>query len=346
MKFTKIDIDECYAYLIVTQEDKAILIDPKLDYAEYYLHILEEKKLELEMVIDTHLHADHLSAGAYLKEETGATYGMYENSPCASIDRKFYDNEEFKIDNLNFRIIYTPGHTDNSMCVICEDKIFTGDFLFLDGSGRDDLPTGDCEAHFYTLDRLRGLEDFYVVCPAHNYGANELSSLHQVRKENPILNCKSLDEFKKLTKPEREAEEWIHDVIKFNNEGNKDINSIKIPKREAICQKGQGEKGSLDNVAFVTKYEINELLGCKNQPVILDVREKTEFYDIKPIDGSIFINIKELPSSLDKLQEYKGRTFITVCKSGARATKAAKILQGAELGKVFVLKGGIQEYRK
>ncbi|MGL5068313.1 MAG: MBL fold metallo-hydrolase [Sarcina sp.] len=346
MKFTKIDIDECYAYLIVTQKDRAILIDPKLDYAEYYLHILDEKKLELEMVIDTHLHADHLSAGAYLSKKTGATYAMYENTKCDAVTRRFYDNEEFKIDNLNFRIIYTPGHTDNSMCVICEDKIFTGDFIFLDGSGRDDLPTGDSEVHFYSLDRLRGLEEYYVVCPAHNYGANELSSLHQIRKENPVLNCKTLNEFRELTKPEEDAKEWMYDVVKFNSKGNKDINSIKIPKNKSVCQKGQEEGGSLDSVAFITKHEVNELLAREDKPVVLDVREKTEFYEIKPIEGSIFINIKELPSKMEELEEFKGKTFITVCKSGVRATKAAKMIHGAQLGTVFVLKGGIQEYRK
>ncbi|MGL4655282.1 MAG: MBL fold metallo-hydrolase [Sarcina sp.] len=346
MKFTKIDIDQCYAYLLVTDKNKAILIDPKLDYADYYLHILDENKLELDMIIDTHSHADHLSAGAYLSDETGATYAMYENTSCPAVTRRLHDNEEFVIDNLNFRVIYTPGHTDNSMTIICEDKLFTGDFLFLDGSGRDDLPTGSEEDHFYSLDRLRGLEDYYVVCPAHNYGMNELSSLHQVRKENPVLNCKSLDEFKKITKPEEKPEEWMLDVVEFNAKGNKDINSIKVPKNASVCQKGQEEEGNLDNVGYITKYEVNELLGNGCKPVILDVREKKEFYEIKPIEGSIFINIKELPSKLGELEEFKGKTFITVCKSGVRAMKAAKMIQGAQLGKVFVLKGGIQEYRK
>lgn len=346
MKFTKIDIDECYAYLIVTDENRAVLIDPKLDYADYYLHILDENKLELDMIIDTHSHADHLSAGAYLSEETGATYAMYENTTCPAVTKKLYDNEEFKIDNLNFRVIYTPGHTDNSMTVICEDKLFTGDFIFLDGSGRDDLPTGSAQNHFYSLDRLRGLDDYYVVCPAHNYGMNELSSLHQIRKENPILNCKTLDEFIEITKPKENAEEWMYDVIKFNAEGRKDIDSIKIPKNASVCQKGQEEEGHLDNVGYISKYELNELLrnGCK--PVVLDVRDKKELYEIKPVEGSIFINIKELPSKIEKLEEYKGKTFVTVCKSGVRAMKAAKMIQGLNLGKVFVLKGGIQEYRK
>lgn len=346
MKFTKIDIDECYAYLLVTDEKNAVLIDPKLDYADYYLHILEEKKLKLNMIIDTHLHADHLSGGAYLKDKTDATYAMYENSECLAITKKLYDNEEFKIDNLNFRVIYTPGHTDNSMTVICEDKLFTGDFLFLDGSGRDDLPTGNDEAHFYSLDRLRGLEDYYVVCPAHNYGMNELSSLYQIRKENPVLNCRTLDEFRRITKPEEKPEEWMFDVVKFNSKGDKDINSIKVPKNASVCQKGKKEEGNLDNVGYIVKEEVDELLKSENKPVILDVREKEEFLEIEPIEGSIFINIKELPSKLKELEKFRGKTFVTVCKSGVRAMKAAKMIQGLELGKVFVLKGGIKEYRK
>lgn len=204
MKFTKIDIDECYAYLLVTDKNRAILIDPKLDYANYYLHILEQSKLSLAMVIDTHMHADHLSAGAYLSSKEGVEYAMYENTKCEAITKRLCDNEEFRVDNLNLnlKVIYTHGHTNNSMTLICEDKLFTGDFLFLDGSGRDDLPTGSDEEHFYNLDKIRELEDYYIVCPAHNYGMNELSSLYQIRKENPVLNCKTLDEFRKVTKYE------------------------------------------------------------------------------------------------------------------------------------------------
>lgn len=346
MKFTKIDIDNCYAYLIVTEKNNGILIDPKLDYGNYYLNILNQNKVKLKLIIDTHTHADHLSAGIYLKEATGASYGMYEKTKSVGVDRKFKDLEEFDIDELHFKIIYTPGHTNNSICVICEDKLFTGDFLFLDGSGRDDLPTGSSEEHYNSLKKLEDLEDYLVVCPAHNYAEHELSSLHQVRKENEILKCKTLEEFIELTKPEEKAPEWMNDVIKLNTEGNKDLSSVDIASSGGACQKGKGGSGSLDNIGYINKEELIDTMKMKLNTVILDVREEKEFKELKPIDGSVFIEIKELPNRLEELEKYRGKTFITICKSGVRALKAAKMIKGMNLGSAFVLKGGIEEFRK
>lgn len=346
MKFTKIDIDSCYAYLIVTEKNNGILIDPKLDYGNYYLNILEQNKVKLKLIIDTHTHADHLSAGIYLKEATGASYGMYEKSKSIGVDRKFKDLEEFYVDELHFKIIYTPGHTDNSMSVICEDKLFTGDFLFLDGSGRDDLPTGNSKEHFESLKKLENLEDYLVICPAHNYAEHELSSLYQVKKENEILKCKTLEGFIEITKPEGKAPEWMQDVIKLNTGGNADLKSVDITSSGSVCQKGKGKSGSLDNVGYIDKDELKETMKMKLKTVILDVREEKEFKELKPIEGSIFISIKELPNRLDEIEKYKGQTFITVCKTGVRALKAAKIIKGANIGTAFVLKGGIEEFRK
>ncbi|MGL4449642.1 MAG: MBL fold metallo-hydrolase [Sarcina sp.] len=346
MKFTKIDIDNCYSYLIVSSKSSGILIDPKLDYCSVYLNIIKEHNINLKLIIDTHTHADHLSGAGYLKGRTSAKYAMYEKAKAKNVDIKLKDLEEFKVDELEFKVIHTPGHTDDSMSIICEDKLFTGDFLFLDGIGRDDLETGSSETHFKTLKKIHELNDYLVVCPAHNYGQHELSSLYQVKKENPILKCKTIDEFVKETKPEKEAPEWMNDVVKLNNEGNTDFDSIKVKKDEGVCQKGSGNGSFLENIGYITKNELKDTMKMKLNTVILDVRQEEEFKELKPIEGSIFIPIEELPNRLEELQQYIGRTFVTVCRSGVRAMKAAKIIKMSNIGNAFVLKGGIIKYRE
>lgn len=345
MKFMKLDIDQCYAYLVASSDNQAVLIDPKLDYADYYLNLLEEKKLKLKLIIDTHSHADHLSAGAYLKEKAGASYAMHENNTSKVVDRLLKDGEEFKIGDLHFKVIFTPGHTNNSVSIICEDKFFTGDFLFLDGSGRDDLPTGDYAAHFESVKKIQNLPDYLIICPGHNYGQNDLSSLHQVRKENPVLSCKNLDEFIEQTKPLTAPDSWMANVVRLNNEGNQSLDAFEIPKTKSVCQKGASDS-SFDNITYVNKNELDSMLDDKNTPILIDVRDPEEFCNLKPIKGIINIPLAELPKRIEELSVYESKTFISICRSGARAIKAAKMIQKMNLGKVFVLKGGMLEYRE
>ncbi|MGL5820624.1 MAG: MBL fold metallo-hydrolase [Sarcina sp.] len=346
MKFIKLDIDECYAYLVVNKNDEAVIIDPKLDYADYYLNLLEEKNLKLVMIIDTHSHADHLSGGAYLREKTGVLYGMYETNNSSAVNKFFKDRENFNVGELEFKILHTPGHTNNSMSIICEDKFFTGDFLFLDGSGRDDLPTGEYEAHFNSLKKIQDLPDYLIVCPGHNYGANNLATLYQVRKENPVLLCGTLEKFIEITKPDIAPESWMANVVALNNSGNTSLEAFKIPKAKSVCQKGTATNKSLDNITYITKEQLDEMLNSSYKPILLDVRNPEEFLDLKPIEGIINIPIENLSKRIGELEPYRGETFISICKSGGRAMKGAKMIQKLDMGKVFVLQGGMEKYRE
>ncbi|MGL5068261.1 MAG: MBL fold metallo-hydrolase [Sarcina sp.] len=345
MKFIKLDIDECYAYLVASSDNLAVIIDPKLDYADYYLNLLEEKNLKLTMVIDTHSHADHLSGATYLKEKTGATYAMHESSNSVSVDRKLVDNEEFTVGDLHFKVLTTPGHTSNSVSIICEDKFFTGDFLFLDGSGRDDLPSGDYAQHFESVKKIQSLPDHLIICPGHNYGQQGLSSLYQIKKENPVLSCKTLEEFIEQTKPDVAPEMWMGDLVKLNNSGNTSMDAFEIPKTKSVCQKGASANMALDNITYVTPSEVDKMLDNPNPPLLIDVRNPDEFDDLKPINNIINIPITELPKRINELSVHEGKTFITICKGGPRATRAAKMIQKLNIGKVFVLKGGMLGYR-
>lgn len=342
MKFLKLDIDQCYAYLIANKDDEAIIIDPKLDYVEFYLNLLKEKGLTLKMVIDTHSHADHLSGATYLKEKTNCSYGMHKNSTSKTVDRLFNDDETFKFGELEFKIFFTEGHTNNSISIICEDKLFTGDSLFLTGAGRDDLPTGDYEIHYETIKKFNTLPDHLILCPGHNYTGDSLSSLWLVKKENPLLKVNTLDEYKEKSKAETAPESWMGDLVKINNEGNIDINAFKIPTTKSICQSGAKDQVSFDEVTYINKNQLKEMLSQKEDIILLDVREPKEFEELKPIEGYLNIPLDKLNENIDKLN--KNKTIISICRSGARATKAAKILNNLGFEKVLVLQGGMKEW--
>lgn len=252
----------------------------------------------------------------------------------------------FSVGSLNFKAIATPGHTNNSVSIICEDKFFTGDFLFLDGAGRDDLPTGSYEEYFASIQKIKDLPDYLIVCPGHNYGDNNLASLHQVKKENPVLACNTLEKFIELTKPVVNPDSWMVNVVKLNNVGNTSLEAFEIPKTKSVCQRGASANKSVDDIPYIKAKELNSLLKADKKLLLVDVRTKEELVEIPTLEQAINIPLAELPTRMDEVSAHVGKDFILICKSGARAVRAAKMVKKLNVGKVFVLQGGVVEYTK
>ena len=153
----------CKTYMIGIEGSKGIvLIDPVIDHVNDYAEMINAKGLKLSMVLDTHTHADHISGGASLKDLFDCAYGMHINSPLKCATFRLADEFEWNLlDSIPIRVMYTPGHTRDSISLIFPDRIFTGDALFLDdgGAGRDDLPGGDPGTHWETLRKFWELPD-------------------------------------------------------------------------------------------------------------------------------------------------------------------------------------------
>ena len=189
-----------YSYIISTGKGReALIIDPVIDHTSEYLKILEDLELSLVKVIDTHIHADHISAMAELKKSTDCQTLMGENSKSEVVSIKVKDNEAIKIEGIELKAIYTPGHTDDSYCFIMQDRVFTGDTLLINGTGRTDFQNGSSyDAYNSLFDRLLKLPEETLVYPAHDYKGNKFSSIGKEKNNNPRLQVNSAEEYAEI----------------------------------------------------------------------------------------------------------------------------------------------------
>ena len=189
-----------YTYIISTGKGReALIIDPVIDSTSEYLDILKDLDLKLVKVIDTHIHADHISGMAELNKVTNCQTLMGENSKSEVVNVKVKDNEKIEIEQIELKAIYTPGHTDDSYCFIMQDRVFTGDTLLINGTGRTDFQNGSSyEAYNSLFDRLLKLPEEILVFPAHDYKGNKFSSIGNEKKNNPRLQVNSPEEYAEI----------------------------------------------------------------------------------------------------------------------------------------------------
>ena len=136
-------VSSTYTYLIASRSGgEALLIDPVLEKTDQYLRLMEQLDLQLVKVIDTHVHADHVTAMGALRDHTNCVTVMGEQSPVDVVSMRVTDGERVTIEGINLTALYTPGHTDDSYCFQMDDRIFTGDTLLIRGTGRTDFKMG------------------------------------------------------------------------------------------------------------------------------------------------------------------------------------------------------------
>ena len=132
-----------YTYIISSGKGReALIIDPVIEHTDEYIKILENLELKLVKVIDTHIHADHVTGLNELNQRTNCVRIMGENSKSEVIDIKLKDEENINIESIELKAIYTPGHTDCSYSYLMNDRVFTGDTLLINGTGRTDFQNG------------------------------------------------------------------------------------------------------------------------------------------------------------------------------------------------------------
>ena len=189
-----------YTYVISSGEGReALIIDPVIEHTDEYLKILEKLKLKLVKVIDTHIHADHITALNELNKRTSCLRIMGENSKSEVIDLKIKDNEKIKIENIELKAMYTPGHTDCSYSYLMNDRVFTGDTLLINGTGRTDFQNGSSyDAYESLFNKLLKLPEKTLVYPAHDYNGKKFSTIKNEKNNNPRLQVKSKEEYAEI----------------------------------------------------------------------------------------------------------------------------------------------------
>ncbi len=189
-----------YTYIISSGKGReALIIDPVIDNISQYIKVLENLKLKLVKVIDTHIHADHITGMNELNKRTKCVRVMGEHSQSEVIDIKLKDNEKLKIENIELKAIYTPGHTDCSYSYLMENKVFTGDTLLINGTGRTDFQSGNpYDAYDSLFNKLLKLPDKTLVYPAHDYNKKRYSTIEKEKNNNPRLQVNSEEEYAEI----------------------------------------------------------------------------------------------------------------------------------------------------
>ena len=341
----------CRSYLVGREgEAEVVLIDPVLEHVHEYRQLIEGEALQLQQVVDTHTHADHISGAAALKDVTDCLYMMHEDAPARCANFRVHDGFQWDCLGEPVKVLHTPGHTRDSICLVFPEWIFTGDTLFLDdgGAGRDDLPGGDAGHHWESLKRLQGLPDQLLVYPAHDYRGRQPTSLGRQKHSNPHMQHQSREEFVRYLEDLRlGAADWMKDVLKANYACARDPGAAWVPVDSPACEvKGTLNLGANEvDVESITAATLRERLGSNQVPLLLDVREEYELSgELGHIEGIHHIPIESLAHRLPELEKAaggkKGR-IVAVCRSGARAYTAAQILGQAGFSGVQVLEGGM-----
>jgi glyoxylase-like metal-dependent hydrolase (beta-lactamase superfamily II)/rhodanese-related sulfurtransferase len=334
------------SYIIADEKTKnGVIIDPNIEDFQIIGYIIDELGIKLKYVIDTHTHADHVSAAGELKNTFGTKLIMHENTKNKwkvidegdkfgigdilrenakfKIDKYVNDGDTLELDSLKFKFLFTPGHTDNHISVHIDDMLFTGDLLLIGQSGRSDLPGGNTAEQYDSLfSKVITLPGSTKIYPGHDYEDNEFSYLADEKENNPFLQ-------------ERTKEEYIEFVKDF------------FPPISEVTSGGKatlqcGTKRVInDNEPFknINVKQLARMMKNENDLYLLDVREAFELMAFGQIPGVVNIPIREVVSRIKELPS-KENKIVVVCQSGNRSYEVSHYLAKHGFSNVYNLEGG------
>ncbi|HET6330812.1 MAG TPA: MBL fold metallo-hydrolase [Holophagaceae bacterium] len=339
MLFRQLNDIACKTYLVASEPTgEAAVVDPLLGREDHYLGVIKDLGLKLRYVVDTHVHADHLSGAAALRDRTGADHVMHRSSKVSEGNLRVEERQDLELGDLRIGFLHTPGHTQDSLTLRLPDRILTGDFLFLGegGAGRTDLPGGDPGDHWDSLRKLEALSGDLLVFPGHDYHQRSHSTLAEQRRANPRLQPRSREAYIAWLRDLRLAPaDWMNEVLKANLACTRDPRSVAIPAEGAVCEVGAGS-------AAVPQITCEEFRSAAGIALLIDVRQPDEFTGpLGHIEGARLIPLGELPARLAELEPFRNQPVVTNCKAGGRSNQATTILLDAGFTDVRSLTGGM-----
>lgn len=187
-----------YTYILSDSgTGEAIIIDPVLGQVDRDLQLLKEQNLKLTTILETHMHADHVTGASVLRKHTGAKIGVCGKTNASGNDLVLKDGDILKLGQMTITCISTPGHTNGCMSYLCEGNLFTGDTLMINGCGRTDFQEGSSEKLFHSVrEKLFKYPDSTIVYPAHDYKGLTSTTIGEQKKSNPRIGLNiSKEEF-------------------------------------------------------------------------------------------------------------------------------------------------------
>lgn len=309
--------DGCLGYLVIDEATgSALAVDPRLDLVERLTEALAARGLRLVYALDTHTHADHLSGVRALAERTGATVVAHAASGLRGAVRRVRGGERLRLGATSVEILDAPGHTPDSLALLAEGHLFTGDALFAGGAGRTDFMGGSASDLYDTFRRFEALPDATVVHPGHDYTGHATTTIGDERERNPLF---------------REQDRAAL-VARLTTKTPPPANMA------AILRHNLGEA----DAATVGARDLQALRAAGAAPFLLDVRTPLEF-ESERIEPSRNVPLPELGTRVDEIPA--GADVVVVCRTGIRATIAAEALARAGR-RARVLEGGVQAWRR
>ena len=321
----------CQSYFVgCEQACMAAIIDPEETLIDRYLGLAAQDGVRIHYVLDTHTHADHFSGTVELARELNVPVIMHRDSPAPFVTMRVDDGEKINLGKLSLNILHTPGHTADSICVLVQERLFTGDTLLIGGCGRADLPTGDPQQLYDSLyNKVLSLDPATRVYPAHIYSNREFSTLAEEAADNPRLQFKDAAAFvaqmRKLTLKEPDH---LSEALRTNLTGGKTVEQL-------IAE-------AAHNVSFMSLEEVLRRIQSSDPGVVLlDVRERDDF-ERAHIPGAMQIPRGQLELRVNRELPDPTKRIVVYCEYGRVSTLATATLREMGFTRAVALDQGMQ----
>jgi sulfur dioxygenase len=334
-----------YTYLLADESSReAVIIDPVLEQLERDAALLGELGLRLVAILDTHVHADHVTAQGLLRRRFGAKTVMSERSGAVCADVLVKDGDHIQFGRYALEVRETPGHTNGCLTFVCHEPrmAFTGDALLIRGCGRTDFQGGSARALYSSVrERVLSLPDDTLVYPAHDYKGRTVSTVAEERQHNPRLGeSRSLDDFERLMAELKLPYPRKMDIAVPGNL------ACGLPAQVALHTAPDPTWAAvMISPAGVPELAPEWVVAHREGVSVIDVREPDEFYGpLGHIPGAELVPLATVDDLGHTLP--RERPLVLVCRSGGRSGKAA--LQLASLGFTHVasLRGGMLDWTR
>ena len=347
-----------YTYLIADSVSKeAALIDPVNTHVDDYIALLDAQGLQLRYALDTHVHADHITASGLLRQRLGAQIAVSQLCGAETADIQIQDGDIFTLGaDEQIKAIATPGHTRGSLAFLWRDRIFTGDALLIGGCGRTDFQSGDAGALYDSItQRLFTLPDETLVYPGHDYQGRWVSSIMQERTSNPRLAGKTREQFieimNQLNLPKPRlidaavpanrycglAEQERHDAVAVRDDAARPVRNEMTPQDMVAAAKL--------HITEVDAATAKQLLAEGNI-VVVDTREESE-YAAGHIANALLLPRGVLEFKIGSSPELadKSKAVLIYCRTGGRSALAAQTMQQLGYNNVLSMAGGFEAWQ-